>query len=453
MSSQPLKVLVIDDEMAIRQILHNLLESSGYEVETAESGEQARKIMHQKAFDVAFCDVRLGDCIGIDLVKEFKDEGLETEFIIMTAFASVSTAIDAMRAGAFDYLMKPMRNEDVLHRIKQVQKMLGLRKENRNLKRFISEQKSHLYQPRSEVMKQLDILIAKIARSQRDVLIVGESGTGKGVIAREIHQLSSRADAPFVSVNCAAIPAELLESELFGHVKGAFTGAHRNKSGLFVEADGGIIFLDEIGEMPMAMQAKLLHAIEEKAVRPVGGNQMIPVDVRIVSATNCDFEEMIEQKQFREDLFFRLQVLQIELPPLRERHGDVEPLIDFFITKECKRAGISQEFTIEPDAMDCLLNYPYPGNLREMENILARAIALAEDYCITVMDLPPSFLKVESTNQQLTLREKVRQYESQVIRDTLVQENNDRRKVAKILGIGLSSLYRKIEEMEESNAI
>lgn len=451
MSLQVLSILVIDDERAICQILKNLLETNGYQVDTAESGAEAKKKIHEQRYDVAFCDVRLGDCIGIDLVKEFKNEGFETEFIIMTAFASVSTAIDAMRAGAFDYLMKPMRNDDVLHRIKQVQQMLNLRKENRNLKRLISDRSSSLFQPQSEVMKKLNLLVEKIARSQRDILILGESGTGKGVIAREIHQISARANAPFVSVNCAAIPAELLESELFGHVKGAFTGAHKNKSGLFSDADGGIIFLDEIGEMPLSMQAKLLHAIEEKTVRPVGGNKTIPIDVRIISATNCDFEEMIEQRRFREDLYFRLQVLQIELPPLRERHGDIEPLIKYFIIKERKRAGISQNFTIEPDAMECLLSHPYPGNLREMENTLARAVALAEDYRITAMDLPPVFLKTDRGNLNMTLREKVRQYEIKVIKEALSQAGNDRRKAAKLLGIGLSSLYRKLEELEEGN--
>lgn len=455
MQKQDLTILVIDDELAIRQILKNLFETNGYEVDTAGSGEEARAAIREKHYDVSFCDVRLGDCIGIDLVKQFKDEGIETEFIIMTAFASVSTAIDAMRAGAFDYLMKPMRNDDVLHRLHQVQQMLSLQKENRNLKRMISDNEENIFQPHSEVMKQVYTLVEKIARSDRDIIITGESGTGKGVLSREIHRLSPRHNGPFVQINCAAIPENLLESELFGHVKGAFTGADKNKTGLFVEANGGIIFLDEIGEMPQAMQAKLLHAIEEKKIRPVGSNQQIPIDVRILSATNCDLQEMIKEKTFREDLYFRLQVLQIELPPLRERHGDIAPMIDFFIAKECRRMGINQEFTIDPDAFDCLMNYTYPGNLREMENTLARAVALAEDYHITITDLPPVFIKSTggSTNSNPTLRERVRQYEQQIIRDTLAAQNNDRRKVAEILGLGLSSLYRKIEEMEEENEL
>ena len=450
MTKQALSVLVIDDELAIRQIMKNVLAASGYDVETVGSGEEAKAAFKERHYDVSFCDVRLGDCIGIDLVKQLKTEGVETEFIIMTAFASVSTAIDAMRAGAFDYLMKPMRNDDVLHRLKQVQQMLGLKKENRNLRRLISDNTQNVFQPHSEVMKQVHLMVEKVARSDRDVIITGASGTGKGVLSREIHRLSSRFDGPFIQINCAAIPENLLESELFGHVKGAFTGADKNKTGLFVEGSGGIVFLDEIGEMPLAMQAKLLHAIEEKTIRPVGSNQLISIDIRILSATNCNLLDMIEHKKFREDLYFRLQVLQIELPPVKDRHGDIGPMIDFFIAKECRRMGLNQEFTIDPDAYDCLMNYTYPGNLREMENTLARAVALAEDYRITITDLPPAFIKRSQVNKVSgpTLREKVRQFEQQVIKQTLINQQNDRRKVAEILGLGLSSLYRKIEEME-----
>jgi len=454
MQRQVLSVLVIDDELAIRQIMQNLLEINGYDVETVGSGEEAKAIFKEKHFDVSLCDVRLGDCIGIDLVKQLKDEGIETEFIIMTAFASVSTAIDAMRAGAFDYLMKPMRNEDVLHRLKQVQQMLSLKKENRNLRRQITDTSQHIFQPQSEVMKQIYKLVEKVARSERDIIITGASGTGKGILSREIHRLGSRINGPFVQINCAAIPENLLESELFGHVKGAFTGADKSKTGLFVEANGGIIFLDEIGEMPLSMQAKLLHAIEEKTIRPVGSNQQISIDIRIISATNCNLLEMIEEKKFREDLYFRLQVLQIELPPLKDRHGDIVPLIDFFIAKECHRMGLNQKFTIDPDAYDCLINYSYPGNLREMENTLARAVALAEDYHIMITDLPPVFLKGSKSydNSSPTLRERVRLFEQQIIKETLSNQDNDRRKVAEILGLGLSSLYRKIEEMEDEDA-
>jgi len=450
MSTNALSVLVIDDEIAIQQILENLLSSKGFKVDTVGSGAAAREAFKSKHYDVSFCDVRLGDCVGIDLVKQLKLDGIETEFIIMTAFASVSTAIDAMRAGAFDYLMKPMRNDDVLHRLNQVQQMLSLKKENRHLRRLISDSSRNIYQPQSEVMKQVYTLVEKISRSDRDVIITGESGTGKGVMSREIHRLSARENGPFVQVNCAAIPENLFESELFGHIKGAFTGADKNKTGLFVEADGGILFLDEIGEMPLATQAKLLHVIEEKVVRPVGSNQQISIDVRVLSATNSDLQEMVKRREFREDLFFRLQVLQVELPPVRERHGDIENLIDFFINKECNRAGIPQKFTIDPDAYDCLVNFPYPGNLREMENTLARAVALAEDYRITITDLPPVFLKskYKKANDEPNLREMVRLYEQEVIKETLSKTNNDRRLAAQLLGVGLSSLYRKIEEME-----
>ncbi len=452
MSLSSLNVLIIDDELAIRQILQTFLSNNGYEVQTAASGAEAIDLFKEQYFDIAFCDVRLGDCIGIDLIKQLKSEGIETEFIVMTAFASVSTAIEAMRVGAFDYLMKPMRNEDILHRIKQLQNVLELKKENTHLRGLITDNSANIYTPQSESMKQLMQMAEKVARSDRDVLITGESGTGKGVLTRELHRISNRANGPLVLVNCAAIPETLLESELFGHVKGAFTGADKNKTGLCSEANGGILFLDEIGELPLSMQAKLLHVIENKKVRPVGSNKHIPVNIRIIAATNCDLPKMITEKQFREDLFFRLQVLQLELPPLRERHGDIEPLIKFFIHKECQRAGINQTFTIDEDAKECMLNYDYPGNLREMENTFARAVALAEDFHITVTDLPPVFFKNHTTGSQATsLRMKVRQYEIKLINDALIASSNDRRKASEILGIGLSSLYRKLEEIEEEN--
>ncbi len=321
-------VLVIDDEAAIRQILSALVVRAGYSVDVAASVAEATAKLTRGDVDVALCDVRLPDGDGIGLVRSFKAPGasVDTQFIMVTAFASMETAVEALRAGATDYIVKPVHNEELLHRLAQIEAMRSLRAENKALRSLVAGG-GGLYPFKSPAMQQVDRLVSKVAVTGSTVLITGESGTGKGVIARAIHEQSPRAGFPFIPVNCGAIPEHLMESEFFGHTKGAFTGADRARKGLFAQADRGTIFLDEIGELPPHLQAKLLHVIEDKQIRPLGGEQTRAVDARIIAATNRNPEQMVKEGKFREDLYFRLSMFHIHMPPLRELRADISGLI------------------------------------------------------------------------------------------------------------------------------
>ncbi len=442
-----LKILVVDDEPAIRQILSNIIEREGYQVESAQDGSSALHALTTKEFDVVFSDVRMPDFTGIELLKKAREKGIESQFIIMTAFASVNTAIEAMRNGAFDYLTKPLRPEDVVHRLKQISDFIGLRSENKVLRKLvmgIGDRQCHMV---SDAMNVIDRLILKVAKTNSTVLVTGESGTGKGITAKTIHQNSLRSSGTFIPVNCGAIPEALMESELFGHAKGAFTGANKAKKGLFEEANGGTIFLDEIGELPLHLQVKLLHVLEDKKVRPVGSERFIDIDARIIAATNRDLQAMVKEGEFREDLYFRLNIFNIDLPSLKERKEDIKILIKFFIQNESKKMGINESFEIEPEALGLIENYSYPGNIRELENTIARAMILADDNIIRVTDLPNQLLNQKKIDSGIkTLREQVRDFELEVIKKTLLEANDDRRLAAERLGLGLSSLYRKLDE-------
>ncbi len=443
-----LNVLVVDDEPALRQILGNAISRAGHNVQLAENGTQALELLGRDSIDVALCDIRMPDLTGIEVVTRAREAGIDTHFLIMTAFASVNTAVEAMRCGAYDYMIKPLRNEDVLNRLNQIADMIGLRSENRALRSLVMGIEGDHCVTTSPAMKRVEKLIRKVAVTDSTVLITGESGTGKGVSARAIHQGSLRGDAPFIPVNCGAIPETLLESEFFGHTKGAFTGASKAKKGLFLEADQGTLFLDEIGELPLSLQVKLLHVLEEKVVRPVGSEKGVKVDVRIVAATNRDLAKMVAEGSFREDLYFRLNIFNIELPSLRERKEDIPQLLDYFIKKESKKMGLAESIGLEQEARELLCSYDYPGNIRELENVVARALILAEDNEISTTDLPQQVLKVQprQPSQQLPLREQVRLFEINVIKKAIVDADGDRRLAAKQLGLGLSSLYRKLED-------
>lgn len=443
-----LKILVVDDEPAIRQILSNIIERAGYEVSVAENGTTALEKLTKGNFDVVFSDVRMPDFTGIELLKKAKEQGVESQFVIMTAFASVNTAIEAMRSGAFDYLTKPLRPEDVIHRLKQIADFIGLRSENKVLRELvmgIGDKQCHMV---SDAMNSVERLILKVSKTDSTVLVTGESGTGKGITARTIHKNSTRASGTFIPVNCGAIPEALMESELFGHVKGAFTGAIKNKKGLFEEAQGGSIFLDEIGELPLHLQVKLLHVLEDKKLRPVGSERFIDIDARIIAATNRDLQLMVQEGTFREDLYFRLNIFNIDVPPIRKRKEDIKILVKFFVKSECSKMGLIDNFTIEPEALDLIENYSYPGNIRELENVIARALILADDNIIRVTDLPNQLLtqKKKKNSQVKTLREQVRDFELEVIKSVLADNKDDRRLAAEQLGVGLSSLYRKLDE-------
>ena len=450
-----LRVLVIDDEAAICQVLADAIRRGGFDVDYVNDGEHALETLRGGDFDIALCDIKMPGIDGIEMVRQARDAGVDTTFLMMTAYASVSTAIEAMRAGAYDYMIKPLRNEDVLRRLDQIADIISLRDENRTLRDIVFGDDEGFCSFQSEPMQKIDRLILKVAPSESTVLITGESGTGKGVVARAIHNHSKRRNALFLPVNCGAIPENLLESELFGHVKGAFTGADRVKKGLFVEADRGTMFLDEIGELPLAMQVKLLHVLEDMEVRAVGSEKSRKVDVRVIAATNRDLTADVESGAFRQDLYFRLNVVQLHIPPLRERQGDTAQLIRHFLQRHAEQFGLEQPYALDAMAEQLLLRHEWPGNVRELENVIERAHILADDERIGVADLPPLLAQggagtaapaATSDHSEQSLRDRVRAFEIGVIMDAIDEADGDRKVAARRLGIGLSTLYRKLEE-------
>ncbi|MCB1906839.1 MAG: sigma-54-dependent Fis family transcriptional regulator [Rhodocyclaceae bacterium] len=448
-------VLVIDDERAIREIIADACARAGYSVDQAATCKEAAAKLVRGDVDIALCDIKLPDGDGVELVRSIKESRIETNFIMVTAFASMETAVDALRAGASDYIVKPANMEELLHRVQQVASLRGLREENRVLRQF-AKGDAPTFRFSSPAMQAVERLAGKVAPTESTVLVTGESGTGKGVLARFIHEHSRRADHLFLPVNCSAIPETLLESEFFGHTKGAFTGADKARKGLFLQADQGTLFLDEVGELPMHMQTKLLHAIEEKEIRAVGSEQPRRVDCRIIAATNRDLQQMVGEGSFREDLFFRISMFHIHIPPLRERHGDIRGLIDFLLERARAQAGATDRLGLAADAERLLLGYPWPGNVRQLENVINRACILAEDESITVTDLPPEITRGSraaggagtSIAAASCLRDQLREIEAQLVFKALDEAGGDRRVAAQTLGIGLSSLYRKIEEFE-----
>jgi DNA-binding NtrC family response regulator len=452
-----LQLLIVDDEPAIRQVVAAHLRKAGYSVEQAGDAEVAMERLTRGDVDIALCDIKLPGMSGIELLRQARTANIDTAFIMMTAFASVDTAIEAIKTGAADYMIKPLNNEELLHRLSKVGDLRGLRAENRVLRRLVLGVNQEVFGFNSPAMREMENMAVKVARTPSTVLITGESGTGKGVVARLIHQQSQRAEGSFIPVNCGAIPENLVESEFFGHTRGAFTGADKVRKGLFLEADGGTIFLDEIGELPIQLQVKLLHVIEQKAVRPVGSEQERPVDVRIIAATNRNLAEMVLQGKFREDLYFRLSAFHIHVPPLRERRQDLPALIKFLLQRNTRRMGSDgHEASLAPGVEDLLVGYDWPGNVRELENIIDRAIILADEGRITIADLPPQVTKIAPplhAGFSGTLREQVRQFESAIIFKTIEETGGDRRAAAQKLNIGLSSLYRKLEEFEEQKLL
>jgi DNA-binding NtrC family response regulator len=454
-------VLVIDDEAAVRQILAEAVAKAGNTVDEARNATEAAAKLVRGDVDVALCDIKMPDGNGVDLMRSIKSGGIETTFIMVTAFASMETAIEALRAGAADYITKPVNNEELIHRLGQIAALRGLRDENQALRKFMRDQASPLFRFESGPMAEIDRLVGRVAPTGSTVLITGESGTGKGVVARSIHEKSNRADAMFLPVNCSAIPEHLLEAEFFGHTKGAFTSADKSRKGLFLQADRGTLFLDEIGELPLHMQTKLLHAIEDKEVRPVGSETSRRVDTRIVAATNRNLEEMVREGSFREDLYFRLSMFHMHVPPLRERHSDLRGLIRFVLSRG-RSGSAARALDIDPDAEELLLAYQWPGNVRQLENVLNRACILADGDRITIADLPPEFSRTLMPNaghgtlvarNGRSLRDQLRELEADIVLKMLEETHGDRRLAAVRLGIGLSSLYRKLEEFEESGLL
>ncbi|PLX91348.1 MAG: Fis family transcriptional regulator [Desulfuromonas sp.] len=382
------RILVVDDEASMREFLGIMLRREGYAVDLAEDGVQAQEALSHGEFELVISDVRMPRLGGLDLLAHVKKVAPETIVLMMTAFSSTAEAVEAMKNGAYDYITKPFRNEEVRLIIQNALERKALRQENRVLKDALKKRYTFSgLVGKSHKMRQLYDLIEKVAASNVSVLVSGESGTGKEVVAKAIHHNCERKGAPFIPVNCGAIPENLLESELFGHEKGAFTGAIQQKQGLFEIAKGGTLFLDEIGELPAMMQVKLLRVLQEREMRRVGGTRDIPVDVRIVAATNKDLQVEVETGTFREDLYYRLNVINLTLPPLRERREDIPLLLDFFWQK---KTGV-EKVTVAPSTMRRLLDYPWPGNIRELVNVVERCVVLGAKGNLDDSALPPAF--------------------------------------------------------------
>ena len=431
-------ILVVDDEKNQREILETILSGEGYDVTTASSGEAAMKFVADRHFDLVLTDLKMTGMSGLDLLKQLTDFDKSIIVILLTAHGSVDSAVDAMRLGAFEYLQKPYDSENLLSTVSRALKKLTTLDAE-----IISV---------SPEMDKVKKLIVKIAKSNSTVLIRGESGTGKELIARSIHTNSLRSSETFQAVNCAAINENLLESELFGHEKGSFTGAVADKKGLFEIAHNGTLFLDEIGELDISLQAKILRALQEKQIRRVGGIRDIDVDVRVVAATNRDLLHMVEEKRFREDLYYRLNVLSIELPALRERRTDVPVLIDYFVKKHTR--GTSRKITFETPARRLLEDYAYPGNVRQLESAIERAILLCENDTITTDDLPPEMTGARSSNgassndlfklpaEGVNFEE----VERSLIMQAMDRTDNNITKSAKLLGLTFRTLQYRLEK-------
>lgn len=444
------RLLVVDDEATAREELCEALRDGGFEVCEAGDGESAIAHAMRQSFDVMISDIRMPGMDGIQLLRKMTEISPETMAIMVTAYGDMSTAIEALRAGASDYVLKPLLFDDILTKVGRLVEHRMLQLEVRNLRRTAENNGSlttHDMVGDSTAMRQILALIGKVAPTPSNVLIIGESGTGKELIARAVHESSDRVNAPFVPINCAAIPEALLESELFGHVKGSFTGAVANKEGLLKTADEGTIFLDEIGDMPMSVQAKLLRATESREIQPVGSTRRIPISARIVAATNRNLKQRIEDGLFREDLYYRLAVVEIDLPPLRERPEDIPRLVQHFVEKYSRELA-RDCVGVESEALRLLMGHPWKGNVRELENTIERSMILSEGNMIGVGDLPEAVRGARPVDPAScgTLAQAVRRFERGFIDRTLDICGADKRMAAKRLGISLSSLYRKLEE-------
>ncbi|HEX8289479.1 MAG TPA: sigma-54 dependent transcriptional regulator [Pyrinomonadaceae bacterium] len=445
-------VLVVEDEELMRSILRQLLENAGYDVFTADSAETALEIFPTRDFAVTVTDIKMAGMDGLELLDRLKAVEPEALVIVMTAYSSVDSAIAALRKGVYDYVTKPFVNEDLLQRIKNAIRTKELFRENRALRRELGQHYNFAeIIGTSESLSEVFRIVEKVADTNASVLIQGESGTGKELIARAIHYNSSRAGKPFLAVNCGALPEALLESELFGHTKGAFTGAISDKKGLFRSAEGGTIFLDEIGEIPLALQVKLLRALQEHEVTPLGSSITVKFDARIIAATNKNLETEVEENRFREDLFYRLNVIEISLPPLRERREDI-PLLAKHFSYKTARSQNAPEKTIASEAMSALVNYKWQGNVRELENAIERAFILSGDE-IDLASLPPKIRSNTQFGYKTQNEEKARptleETEKRYILETLNSVGDDKAQAAAILGIDLSTLYRKLKRYEE----
>jgi two-component system response regulator HydG len=440
------RILVVDDQRNMRTTLAMMLRGAGYDVDEAEDGAQGREAGAAEAYDLVITDLRMGEPDGLQVLKAVKEAQPKSEVIVMTAYGTIESAVEAIRLGAFDYLQKPFNEQELLMK---VFKALESRRLRGQVEAFAQEFKERYgfenIIGRSEAIRNVLSRVVRIAPTDSTVLITGESGTGKELIARAVHANSRRANRPFVPVNCAAITETLLESELFGHARGSFTGAVSARKGLFEEADGGTFFFDEIAETTLAFQAKLLRTIQEGEVRRVGDNKAIKVDIRIIAATNIELTEAVEERRFREDLYYRLNVARFALPPLRQRREDIPLLCEYFLNKYNQKIGTRAQ--LGDGVMDHLVEYNYPGNIRELENMVEQAVALATNGTITLDDVLPDAAREPSPTSGKTLADIVDEAERQAVERALRAADGSRERAAEALNISPTTLWRKMTRL------
>jgi two-component system response regulator AtoC len=448
MNKSPVRVLVVDDDPVTLNLLNEVLSKEGYRVDTALGGEEAIAKGMDQLFDVVITDVKMGDKDGMEVLRSFRKNAPDTTVIMITAFGSIETAIEAIREGAFDYISKPFKLEEIKLTVQRALEQRRLLQENKLYRQeLLSKYQFENFIGRTPQILQVYKTIAKVANTKSTVLIYGESGTGKELVARSIHYNSQRNQRPFIPVDCASLVETLLETELFGHVRGAFTGALTAKKGLFEEADGGTLFIDELSNLNLSLQTKLLRFLQDHEIKRVGGTENIKVDVRVIAATNQPLEPLIKKGTFREDLFYRLNVVSITLPPLRERKEDIPLLANYFLQKFSgeHHKAISH---ISPEAMEILMRYDWPGNVRELENTIERAMILSPHPIVLPEDLPQKILGSEQagipsySEKPLSLKEVEKRHILKVLQET----NGNKKKAAEILGIDRTTLYRILEK-------
>jgi two-component system response regulator AtoC len=449
------RVLIIDDEKNMRHMLKIMLKKAGYSADTAANGRDGLDLMDEKSFDFVLCDLKMPVMDGMSFLKHTKECNPDQNIIMMSAYGTMDTALEAMKVGAYDYISKPFKSDEVLLTLKKAEERERLKEENLQLQTKINKIEGRYsfgkIVARSDAMAQVFDLVRKVADHKTTVLITGESGTGKELVAKAIHQHSKRSSGPMVSINCGGIPENLLESELFGYKKGAFTDAGKDKPGRFEEADGGTVFLDEIGELPMPLQVKLLRVLQEEEITPLGDTGSTKIDVRVIAATARNLNEEVKRGGFREDLFYRINVLTIHLPPLRERPEDIPLLVDHFIKLFDKKLERSIE-TVSSEALNLLLDYAWPGNVRELENVLERAVLLCRGKVVMQEDLPSS-MQLDGESQAffdpdnpLSIKKASKRMERELIKKALEQTGGNRTHASKLLEISRPMLISKIKE-------
>lgn len=451
------RILVVDDEESIREFLEIMLRKEGYEPTSVEDGQKALDMFKNKTFDMVISDMQMPNLTGIELLRKIREQDPDILFMMITAFGTTETAVEAMKLGAYDYITKPFKIDEVRINIANALRSRNLEFENRTLKKeLVKEYSFQNLIGNSEPMYKIFDLIKRVSQTPTNILITGESGTGKEMIAKAIHYNGPLKEKPFVPVNCGAIPESLMESEMFGHKKGSFTGAVADKAGMFEVADGGTLFLDEIGELPLSIQVKLLRAIQERVIRRVGAIEDTEVNVRIIAATNRDLQEMVGDGSFRQDLFYRLNVINIHSPPLRERKEDISMLANYFLKKYNERLNKNIS-TISQEALDQLKKYNYPGNVRELENIIERTVALEGGSTILPESLPPmvntpsgrkmaSSHEIEITTDGLDLEKVIGQIEKELLIKAIHTANGVKKRAAKLLNISFRSMRYRVEK-------